>query len=858
MCHAQMEIETRLAARPAIRYGVEVVWVTLRGGSAMQYRIGGVVCVVIWGLAALFAQGEPGITPDGLALAAVLMGRDATEAERRNPQTLWQAIEAHDEVLADWLCQDLAIAGPQLLASADGRTRFLLAVAAVSSKPSEEAVAADYKAALVAYRSACEQRRARRLARVKAEFPRLVYARHFVMGGSHYAYTEALSDAQAERSFQAGGQLCLAEWRDGLWHETVLTETKEGVIRDADVDYDGRAILFALKRSDRGDDYHLYEMDAATREIRPLTEGLGIADYEGCYLPDGRILFNSTRCMQIVDCWWTEVSNLYRCDRDGCNILRLTFDQVHLNYPSVTSDGRVLYTRWEYNDRSQIYTQPLFQMQLDGTQQSAVYGENSWFPTTIIHARGVPGSSKIFAIATGHHSRQPGELILIDPTRGRQEAEGVTRVAPVRPTKSVIIDAYGQEADLFAYPYPIDERTLLVTYNPDGWTRVDGKRHENRMTGFGIYWMDIDGQRELLVSRRGLACGRSVPLRPRPRPPARPSFVDYARPTGTFYVQDVYAGPAMEGVARGTVKTLRVIGLDYRAAGIGSNGNGGPGGGALISTPPSVGNGAWDPKILIGDAPVYEDGSVFFTTEARTPLYFMLLDDKGRMVQTMRSWTSLQPGENASCVGCHESKNSVPLASARPTRALAAGPRQLAPIFGPRRGFSFLKEIQPILNTHCAGCHDGRPDRPDLTATVVTDPAAKRHWTRAYLTLTHARPDQKEPPARWRGVPDHAVLNWVSAASAPPIQPPRSAGSATSKLFNERLDKGHCKTLKPDDLARLALWVDLGVPFCADYTEAAAWSPEEWEKHRRAMAKREAADAVDRATLHALAKERDN
>ena len=52
----------------------------------MQYRIGGVVCVVIWGLAALFAWGESGITPDGLALAAVLMGRDATEAERQTPQ----------------------------------------------------------------------------------------------------------------------------------------------------------------------------------------------------------------------------------------------------------------------------------------------------------------------------------------------------------------------------------------------------------------------------------------------------------------------------------------------------------------------------------------------------------------------------------------------------------------------------------------------------------------------------------------------------------------------------------------------------------------------------------------------------
>ena len=47
------------------------------------------------------------------------------------------------------------------------------------------------------------------------------------------------------------------------------------------------------------------------------------------------------------------------------------------------------------------------------------------------------------------------------------------------------------------------------------------------MTGFGVYWMDIDGQRELLVlaPRAGLV-GALVPLRPRPRPPSRPSLVD--------------------------------------------------------------------------------------------------------------------------------------------------------------------------------------------------------------------------------------------------------------------------------------------------------------------------------------------
>jgi hypothetical protein len=547
------------------------------------------------------------------------------------------------------------------------------------------------------------------------------------------------------------------------------------------------------------------------------------------------------------------VSNLYRCNQDGQEILRLGFDQVHVNYPTVTDDGRVLYTRWEYNDRSQMYPQPLFQMAQDGTGQTAVYGENSWFPTTIIHARGIPDSGKIIAVATGHHTRQPGDLILIDPSKGRQEAEGVTLIAPVRPTKSVIVDAYGQDGGLFAYPYPIDEKSLIVMFNPDGWTKVNGKRVENRMTGFGLYWMGVDGQRELLVSRQGLSCGRPVPLRPRPRPATKPSTVKLRQADGTFYVQDVYAGPAMAGVPRGAVKTLRVVGLDYRLAGIGANGNGGPGGGAMISTPVAVGNGAWDPKILVGDAPVYADGSVFFTVAARQPLYFMLLDAKGRMVQTMRSWTTLQPGENASCVGCHESKNSVPLASARPTLALAAGARTLAPVSGPRRGFSFLKEIQPILDARCVTCHDGKDDKkPDLTSAVVTDPAAKRNWTRSYLALTHARPDRKEDQSRWRGDATHKVLNWVSSASAPTLQKPYSAGSNTSALFAEMLDKGHCKGLTPEESARLAMWVDLGVPFCGDYTEANAWDEKEKAKYEQFKAKRDRADAADKKVISAL------
>ena len=777
---------------------------------------------------------------------------------------LWDAIEKSDELLADWICQDVKDPyGITFLNKGDGVTQLKAVIEVALAEVrvsvggkwmSEKApVGNEVKGLLAFYRKVCSARRTARLKPVVSGMPRIVYARHFVMGGSHYAYTEAVSDAQAERNFGAGGQLCLAEATpDGLWNETVLLDTKEGIIRDVDVDYDGKKIMFSWKKSDREDDYHLYEctLDATGKkigEMRQLTEGIGVADYEGCYLSDGKIIFNSSRCMQIVDCWWTEVSNLYTCDANGKNIRRMAFDQVHDNYPTITWDNRILYTRWEYNDRSQMYPQPLFQMFPDGTSQTAVYGENSWFPTTIAHARAIPGSQNIFAIATGHHSFQPGELIYIEPAKGRQEAEGITIVAPVRPPPAIDpirIDGYGQENDLFAYPYPIDQKQLLVTYNPIGWGGKSGRgrRDRDRKTGFGIYWMDIDGKREMLSSRLGLACGRVVPLAPRKRPPQRPSMVQDGKREGTFYIQDVYEGEAMKGVPRGTVKTLRVAELEFRVAGIGNNGNGGPGGGALVSTPVAIGNGAWDPKILVGDAKVYEDGSVFFKTESCKPIYFILLDEKGRMVQTMRSWTTLQQGENASCVGCHENKNSSPSSYKKSTtKALATGAQTLSPINGPKRGFSFTKEVQPILDRHCIKCHDGKGDKLpgtfDLTKTPVLDMGARRTWVQSYLTLTHSRPDDKNGNQRWRGNADHELLNWITAGSTVKLLPPYFKGSNTSPFF-KRLDAGHCKTITAPEIATIAMWVDLCVPFCENYTEAGAWSDGEREKYDRYMNKR--------------------
>ena len=171
------------------------------------------------------------------------------------------------------------------------------------------------------------------------------------------------------------------------------------------------------------------------------TEGASDAYTERHFLPAGDLIFSSTRCVQAVDCWQTEVSNLYTCDKDGRYLRRLGFDQVHTTYPNVLNDGRVVYTRWDYNDRGQVYPQPLFQMNPDGTGQTEYYGNNSWFPTTTHHARAIPGSSKIVTVLHGHHSWQAGKLALIDRSKGTQEAAGVQLIAPVRDPKVILGEA---------------------------------------------------------------------------------------------------------------------------------------------------------------------------------------------------------------------------------------------------------------------------------------------------------------------------------------------------------------------------------------------------------------------------------
>lgn len=177
---------------------------------------------------------------------------------------------------------------------------------------------------------------------------------------------------------------------------------QRGGVRDPHVHYDGRKILFSY-RPGGTHNYHLYEIGVDGKNLRRLTDGPD-DDFEAVYLPDDDIMFVSSRSHRFVNCFYTRVTTLYRMEGDGGDIRMLSSNVEHDNTPWVLSDGRVLYMRWEYVDRSQLDYHHLWTMAADGTSQTVYYG-NQNLGFAMLDAKPIPGTRKIVASFNPGHGR---------------------------------------------------------------------------------------------------------------------------------------------------------------------------------------------------------------------------------------------------------------------------------------------------------------------------------------------------------------------------------------------------------------------------------------------------------------------
>ena len=687
-----------------------------------------------------------------------------------------------------------------------------------------------------------------------------------------FTYSPGWYYAEYMRASRFGGNLCVLSLADGKVTELV-PELTGGIFDRYDLSFDGRRVVFGYKAAP-GKGFRIYEVGVDGQGLRQLTcdppdEEQRVArywhprnkpsgvyrhhtdDFHPCYLPDGGICFASTRCEQGVLCDQGDslsVNVLYRMDADGDNITRLSQGALSESTPSVMNDGRILYTRWEYVDKGVIAVQALWSMWPDGSGSTEVYGNQLEFPPVLIHGRSIPGVNHQFvATATMHHPFAVGPIYLLNTNRNIRTHEPIQSVTP---DTSLSIDGVGgfprgenyihlkdgrwvadNIGPLFSEPYPLADpesgagagKYFLVNCNPD--------RSWNDPTAYGLYLIDVFGNRVCIYDDPNISCWQPMPLAPRPKPPEIDSLMSHptlarrasegapeslARASGlcgtaqdaetagpdeaVVMMSDVYRG--LEGIPRGTVRHLRIleqIPRPWSARRFWPDDET-HGQHAVISMYAHI-----FVQVHHGIVPVREDGSACFVVPARKNLFFQALDENFMEVQRMRSFVNFQPGETRSCIGCHEPKSAAP-ASRLPSALLQAPVRP-----GPQPGESvprpihYTTDVQPVLDRHCVECHNA--DKPegdlDLTGELTT------FFNRSYEAIMNKK-----------------LVTYIQEFHGPQPRaqktnvvqlPPRSLGSAASPLIT-LIRKGHYDVqLSQEELVRLITWSDANAPYYGSY-----------------------------------------
>lgn len=557
-------------------------------------------------------------------------------------------------------------------------------------------------------------------------------------------------------------------------------------VGDLDLHFDGSRLLFTSVTTNRR--WQVFEMNADGSGVRQVSPDRGpdVDNYDGIYLPDGRYVFCSTANFQGVPCVGGSdpVGNLHLLSADGRTERRLTFDQDHDWCPTLMNDGRVMYLRWEYADLPHYFSRILMHMNPDGVEQGELYGSSSYWPNGVFFARPIPGSpTKFIGIVSGHHGvPRMGELVVFDVSKGRADANGaVQRIASKDPSvEPVIQDGLVQNSwPKFLHPFPISDKFFLVSAKPA------------QQSPWGIYLADTFNNLVLIREEPGSVLFEPVPLRGTPPPPCIPDKVRLASTNAVVAIQDIYAGRGLPGVPRGTVKALRVYQYEFGYRHLGGH--------YVVGI-----EGPWDIRRILGTVPVHEDGSAQFEIPANKPVAVQPLDAEGKALQQFRSWFVGMPGERVSCVGCHEVQNAG--IAAQMTKAIEAPPDHIAPWYGPPRGFDFVREVQPVLDRHCAGCHDGTTGEgkaePNLAdPTIIKTSGGLNRYPRSYVGL--------HPFVRRNGC--EGVFETLT---------PLEFHADTSELV-QMLRKGHHNVqLDREAWDRLITWIDLNVPAYGTWSEA--------------------------------------
>jgi len=575
----------------------------------------------------------------------------------------------------------------------------------------------------------------------------------------------------------------------------------DGCIYDMNVSYDARVLFFSYRS--KGDPYwHICRIATDGSGWKQLTDG-PYYDISPVLLPDGDILFVSTRRGGYTLCQPGPASNLHRMGPDGGNIRCVSMNTLADFSPHMLPDGRVLFTRWEYIDRDLTYRQSLWTQNPDGTGYQLYFGNTIRDVGTFWQARPLPGrSDRLVATFAPHHGWPHGAIGYVDTRYGPEGPRGKGFAWISREPRHIGDTAHEWS---FRDPFPLSDSTFLVSYG-------GGARR------FRIFLLDARGQGRLVYEDPNIGCYNPLPLRPVPAPPVIASTRGREGiAQGTFVLQDACCGLA--GVERSRVKSLRIMEQVRKSEDLVSR---------AYDQSPVMSYGTYYAKRCWGTVELAADKSACFRAPAMREIYFQLLDADGRELQRMTSAAQIMPGQSLGCIGCHEPRHLAPPAARGPLAARRPPVLPRRPRFTRDGIVDFPTVVQPVLDKYCVKCHSG--PRPKGGMTLTGDKT--RLFNMAYDNLlgrsrSYRRHDMATgemlPREKERGKPLVHFFWLLRTPTA--VNLPLCTGSHASRLL-EHIDTTHCgREIPLEDRRRIYLWIDADVPYYGTYAHSRPRSP---------------------------------
>ncbi|HHM04364.1 MAG TPA: hypothetical protein ENJ19_01295 [Gammaproteobacteria bacterium] len=537
------------------------------------------------------------------------------------------------------------------------------------------------------------------------------------------------SDVREPAAFVAGGDVYLRERASLSAPERNITAAVtrgKGDVKDLTTSFDGSRLLFALREPEienapaaEQPTWNIWEYDIAAGSLRRVISSDISAragqDIAPAYLPDGRIVFASTRQRQskaiLLDEGKPQFAALdededaaafllHVMNADGSEIRQLTFNQSHDLDPTVLDNGRIAFTRWDnMGARDQM---SLYQINPDGTDLKLYYGAHSHQDPgggeerQFLKARQREDGQVVVAVQPYRPYRFGRDITVIDAENFADASQPVwpgtaAGVSAERPATAVAtsrgerIVAGGRYAS--AAPLRDGTGRLLVSWSPCRLVENDlivsctterlarpGAVEAPPLYSIYVYDLAAGTQLPVVVPEEGVIITEAVAASPRKRTEFIPDLAAGAgldaalvdENAGELHIRSVYdvdgvdnsgvgiatlADPVQTPAAQRPLRFIRVV--------------------KAVSLPGrevrDVPRSAFGPnrglkmREVVAYAPVEPDGSVLVKVPANVALSFELLDERGRRVGAVhQNWLQLRPGERVECNGCHDHASGLP------------------------------------------------------------------------------------------------------------------------------------------------------------------------------------------------------